>query len=311
MGCFVASIQGGYAASSVRALGSAGTYVGTAQAVNAKQGGESTTIARSGNTLRTPSVRLTPTASGSSATVSSVGSTRVANISGNTTAAGTRTPSVMKNIRNITVKPTGGGTGTGSGNTGPSAAEMASIIEEVDKLSDALKALQDRLEGIETSSGVGVQDLDEKKQDKLQAGDYILIEDDEKTVSIDIDTLKEEIKTQVNGCDIEMILGDDGILKWKYAESSSQKTTECQTISQDRTEKSFVDFNSDEFVKNDDLNDAVQSAINIALNGKGLGLPTKNGQYFYNVNDDGGNWEEVVFIGADGEDIIFDTESIE
>lgn len=146
-----------FAAGSVRALGGTGTYNGTAAATTANT---STTATRAAVANRAGSLRVSPT------TTRSVSTATRTNANGVT--APTERLSIGKYLGGATSISTTGGSGPAA-----SAAEISEINTNINNLFDTTQTIEGDITNLENT-----------KQDKLTAGDYVVINNDE--VSVDL-----------------------------------------------------------------------------------------------------------------------------
>lgn len=193
--------SGAYALSTVRSLGGGETYSGTASATAAKSSGAVSTAARAGT------IRMNPTARATSTTP----------VTNNNKAGNSSRLSIGKYL---------GGTGvsgnatlknpnTGVGNSKPSTsggnftADLTAVQDQVKDLATTVNNLSVSIDNVDSAvSG---------KQDKLAAGEYIYIDQDE--VGLDIDALTGFLGEGL-GREIEMQATDVAI-EWRYVGDST------------------------------------------------------------------------------------------
>ena len=181
---FCAAGTNAFGAGSVRALGGAGTYNGTTAAT------ASSTATRAAGAMRAGSLRVSPSTSRSvSAT------TQAANTTG--TAGNAQRLSIGKYLGGPTSVSTTGGSGS------------AATINDITEVKNNINAINENTRIIENE----IKELQDGKQDKLSAGDYITISNDG-TVDIDLNELKDYMENNLNlSGDIEIAYESD-TLKW-------------------------------------------------------------------------------------------------
>lgn len=180
--CMCITGTAAHAAASVRSLGGAGTYTGTASA-----GGTTATATTASNTsaaTRAGSVRVTPTTNKTSTSASiSTGNTSAAR------GAATSRLSIGKYLGSAIT--TGGKPLRPNISNGGNVNNGDTVISgDVEKI---VYALQGRVEEIETLVG----------NVRPKAGDYVIVSNDSE-ISVDFDTLAAALATQIGG-DVGMI----------------------------------------------------------------------------------------------------------
>lgn len=184
-----------FAAGSVRALGGSGTYNGTVAA----------TAGRGATATRAGSLRVSPSA------------TRTVSAATRTNASGETTPterlSIGKYLGGATSVSTSGGQGT-SGTGSASAADIQTINNNITEIINNADALADRVDGLETS-----------KQDKLTAGEYIVIATDGE-ISLDMGELEDYLNENLDIPNKVKIAYDDStdVLKWSQDDGATWTT---------------------------------------------------------------------------------------
>ena len=181
---FCAAGTNAFGAGSVRALGGAGTYNGTTAAT------ASSTATRAAGAMRAGSLRVSPSTSRSvSATTQAVNTTG--------TAGNAQRLSIGKYLGGPTSVSTTGGSGS------------AATINDITEIKNNITAINENTKIIENE----IKELQDGKQDKLSAGDYITISNDG-TVDIDLNELKDYMENNLNlSGDIEIAYESD-TLKW-------------------------------------------------------------------------------------------------
>ena len=178
-------VTNAWAAGSVRALGGSGTYNGTAAATTATAG-------RTGTATRAGSLRVSPS------------TTRTVSAGTRTNSDGTTTPterlSVGKYLGSATSVSTTNVTNTAAAN----AADIQTINNNITEIIQSADALADRVDGLEDT-----------KQDKLTAGDYVTIDSDGE-VSLDMGALEEYLNTNLDVPNKVKVAYDEStdVLKW-------------------------------------------------------------------------------------------------
>ena len=187
-----------FGAGSVRALGGAGTYNGTVAATNANT---SSTAARA---TRAGSLRVSPS------------TTRSVSTATRTTPSGatenTQRLSIGKYLGPATSVSTSGGASSGGSSTpGATAAEIAEINNNITNIINNADRIEDKVDAIDTA-----------KQDKLTAGEYVIIENDE--VSVDLTSLEQhlqdnldlpnKVKIQYDSVNDKLQWSEDGGTTW-------------------------------------------------------------------------------------------------
>lgn len=241
-----------YAASSVRSLGGAGTYVSASSAANSGSGNNVTSVARSG------SVRVSPTTSQNTSSGSSESSsgTRVINVPrlsiGQYLGGGTS----VSGGSSLRPQTPGGGSSSGGGDIDPGL--MNSLQRDVDELkrnvSDILE-VNDKL----------TEALNEKQNALLPDSDgFIDIDQNTNEIYLDIELLKDSISDIVGQEGREIEIGHDGAkLQWRYVDEPSWNTiisfADLATYGNYAIKDDLVDF-----VKSDEMNLAISQAISSA-----------------------------------------------
>ena len=181
---FCAAGTNAFGAGSVRALGGAGTYNGTTAAT------ASSTATRAAGAMRAGSLRVSPSTSRSvSATTQAVNTTGTAG-----------------NAQRLSIGKYLGGP-TSISTTGGSASAVT--VNDITEIKNNITAINENTKIIENE----IKELQDGKQDKLSAGDYITISNDG-TVDIDLNELKDYMENNLNlSGDIEIAYESD-TLKW-------------------------------------------------------------------------------------------------
>ncbi len=190
---------GAYGASSVRALGGAGTYT---SAASASKSGASTGVARAG------SVRISPTTVKANAAKPSGG----ASVTAGRVATSPRLSLGKYLGGKVSVS---GGSSTRPNPGTPSGGGSTIDPGLATELNNRVNVLEDDVADLKTSS----EDLLANKQDKLTGDDYIEI-DDNGNVSLIVDNLKQDL-TGIDGADgreVSIATSADGkYIVWQYA----------------------------------------------------------------------------------------------
>ena len=213
-----------YSAASVRVLGTPGTVVGTSSAVAAKTNAVSSVDTSVPVRTRTSSVRLTPKVSTSTGNAKSTTVESASGVNGGQNVQARL--SIGKYLNRVKPSGTSGG-GSVSGD------EITEINNRITNIENQITNIQQPVE--------------------LEAGDFINIDSDDntRTVSIDVDELKEEVSTLLDNCEIVMQLTEDAKVRWRYktySESSFNKNRtnpECPNSGEEDWHD-FANFNIDE-----------------------------------------------------------------
>ena len=209
------AVSGAYGASSVRALGGAGTYASASDAAAAGSG----SAANSTASVRGGSLRVTPNsgASGTSTSISTSNTTsgRVATtprlsighyLGGGTAVSG-----------GSSLRPSGGGSsssGGGSSSGGDTNPDVSGLRQDVD---DLMREVED-LHTADSDIHESIDILRDETQGKLIPGadGYIIIEDDNE-IFVDVDALQGALETVAGEDGREVELGsNDTHLLWRY-----------------------------------------------------------------------------------------------
>lgn len=184
------AVSGAYGASSVRSLGGAGTYT---SAASASQSGASTGVARAGSVRVTPTSGKTTAVKPSNAPSTTSGRVSTPRLSlgkylgGNTAISG-----------GASTRPNPGGS-VGGGGTSTVDPGLAA------ELNNRVNVLEDTVSDLKASS----EDLSETKQDKLIAGNYIIVENDGE-VYLDVKALGADTTAEIVGDDLMLTIGQNG-----------------------------------------------------------------------------------------------------
>ena len=191
---FCAAGTNAFGAGSVRALGGAGTYNGTTAAT------ASSTATRAAGAMRAGSLRVSPSTSRSvSATTQAVNTTGTAG-----------------NAQRLSIGKYLGGP-TSISTTGGSASAVT--VNDITEVKNNITAINENTRIIENE----IKELQDGKQDKLSAGDYITISNNG-TVDIDLNELKNYMENNLNlSGDIEIAYESD-TLKWSNNGGSTWTT---------------------------------------------------------------------------------------
>ena len=209
------AVSGAYGASSVRALGGAGTYASASDAAAAGSG----SAANSTASVRGGSLRVTPNsgASGTSTSISTSNTTsgRVATtprlsighyLGGGTAVSG-----------GSSLRPSGGGSsssGGGSSSGGDTNPDVSGLRQDVD---DLMREVED-LHTADSDIHESIDILRDETQGKLIPGadGYIIIEDDNE-IFVDIEALQADLNLVAGQDGREVELGsNDTHLLWRY-----------------------------------------------------------------------------------------------
>ena len=209
------AVSGAYGASSVRALGGAGTYASASDAAAAGSG----SAANSTASVRGGSLRVTPNsgASGTATSISTSNTTsgRVATtprlsighyLGGGTAVSG-----------GSSLRPSGGGSsssGGGSSSGGDTNPDVSGLRQDVD---DLMREVED-LHTADSDIHESIDILRDETQGKLIPGadGYIIIEDDNE-IFVDVDALQGALETVAGKDGREVELGsNDTHLLWRY-----------------------------------------------------------------------------------------------
>ena len=209
------AVSGAYGASSVRALGGAGTYASASDAAAAGSG----SAANSTASVRGGSLRVTPNsgASGTATSISTSNTTsgRVATtprlsighyLGGGTAVSG-----------GSSLRPSGGGSsssGGGSSSGGDTNPDVSGLRQDVD---DLMREVED-LHTTDSDIHESIDILRDETQGKLipRADGYIIIEDDNE-IFVDVDALQGALETVAGEDGREVELGsNDTHLLWRY-----------------------------------------------------------------------------------------------
>ena len=209
------AVSGAYGASSVRALGGAGTYASASDAAAAGSG----SAANSTASVRGGSLRVTPNsgASGTATSISTSNTTsgRVATtprlsighyLGGGTAVSG-----------GSSLRPSGGGSsssGGGSSSGGDTNPDVSGLRQDVD---DLMREVED-LHTADSDIHESIDILRDETQGKLIPGadGYIIIEDDNE-IFVDVDALQGALETVAGEDGREVELGsNDTHLLWRY-----------------------------------------------------------------------------------------------
>ena len=209
------AVSGAYGASSVRALGGAGTYASASDAAAAGSGGAANSTA----SVRGGSLRVTPNsgASGTATSISTSNTTsgRVATtprlsighyLGGGTAVSG-----------GSSLRPSGGGSsssGGGSSSGGDTNPDVSGLRQDVD---DLMREVED-LHTADSDIHESIDILRDETQGKLIPGadGYIIIEDDNE-IFVDVDALQGALETVAGKDGREVELGsNDTHLLWRY-----------------------------------------------------------------------------------------------
>ena len=213
------AVSGAYGASSVRALGGAGTYASASDAAAAGSG----SAANSTASVRGGSLRVTPNsgASGTSTSISTSNTTsgRVATtprlsighyLGGGTAVSG-----------GSSLRPSGGGSsssGGGSSSGGDTNPDVSGLRQDVD---DLMREVED-LHTADSDIHESIDILRGETQGKLIPGadGYIIIEDDNE-IFVDVEALQADLNLVAGQDGREVELGDDeDNLLWRYVGDS-------------------------------------------------------------------------------------------
>jgi len=193
--CVLAGGASGYAASSVRVLGGAGTYP---SAASATASGVTTASTRGG------SVRINPKTTRTTIATAKTPVTRT-----NGRAATTSRLSIGKYLGVTGAIGGGSSLRTNTGTTTVVNTELQSELRsDVDELQRNAESFQEQLDA---------------KQDKLTAGKYIELDNDQVNVKLDVvaNDLSERFAAVTQGAPIEMGTNDDNELLWRFADDTS------------------------------------------------------------------------------------------
>lgn len=213
------AVSGAYGASSVRALGGAGTYASASDAAAAGSGGAANSTA----SVRGGSLRVTPD-SGASGTATS--------ISTSNTTSGRVATSPRLSIGHYlgggtavsggsSLRPSGGGSsssGGGSSSGGDTNPDVSGLRQDVD---DLMREVED-LHTADSDIHESIDILRDETQGKLIPGadGYIIIEDDNE-IFVDVDALQADLNLVAGQDGREVELGDDeDNLLWRYVGDS-------------------------------------------------------------------------------------------
>ena len=207
------AVSGAYGASSVRALGGAGTYASASDAAAAGSG----SAANSTASVRGGSLRVTPN-SGASGTATS--------ISTSNTTSGRVATSPRLSIGHYlgggtavsggsSLRPSGGGSsssGGGSSSGGDTNPDVSGLRQDVD---DLMREVED-LHTADSDIHESIDILRDETQGKLIPGAYIIIEDDNE-IFVDVEALQGalEIVAGEDGRAVELGSNDTHLL-WRY-----------------------------------------------------------------------------------------------
>ena len=235
-----------FAAGSVRALGGSGTYNGTAAATTATAG-------RTGTATRAGSLRVSPS------------TTRTVSAGTRTNSDGTTTPterlSVGKYLGSATSVSTTNITNTANAAAAANAADIQTINNNITEIINTADALADRVDGLEDT-----------KQDKLTAGDYVTIANDGE-VSLDMGALEEYLNTNLDVPNKVKVAYDEStdVLKWSEDGGTTWTTLfSIAEITGDYVSEAQLDSKIEALAKY-----ATKSEVNTAVTGINETLATK------------------------------------
>ena len=216
------AVSGAYGASSVRALGGAGTYASASDAAAAGSG----SAANSAASVRGGSLRVTPN-SGASGTATS--------ISTNNTTSGRVATTPRLSIGHYlgggtavsggsSLRPSGGGSsssGGGSSSGGDTNPDVSGLRQDVD---DLMREVED-LHTADSDIHESIDILRDETQGKLIPGadGYIIIEDDNE-IFVDVEALQADLNL-VAGKEVELGSNDTHLL-WRYVGEGNDKWRE-------------------------------------------------------------------------------------